>query len=207
MSGKLKIALPIIVEGRYDAIKLKSIADANIITTDGFGIFNAAEKRALLRRLAETGPVIVLTDPDGAGLLSRSQSSGILPPDRVIHLYVPEREGKEKRKKAPSKSGLVGVEGSDADLLRELLAPYADDASGSGSERASVTKSDLYADGLSGADGSAEKRAALARELGLPSNMSANALVAAINMICTPGEYRVAVDKINHQGENDVKEG
>ncbi|MBQ7161178.1 MAG: toprim domain-containing protein, partial [Clostridia bacterium] len=89
MKDKLKISLPIIVEGRYDKIKIESVAEARVLTTDGFGIFNAAEKRALFRRLAEKGPVILLTDPDGAGRLIRSHLRGVLPPDRIIDLYVP----------------------------------------------------------------------------------------------------------------------
>lgn len=200
MKDKLKISLPIIVEGRYDKIKIESIAEARVLTTDGFGIFNAAEKRALFRRLAEKGPVILLTDPDGAGRLIRSHLRGVLPPDRIIDLYVPEVKGKERRKKEPSGSGLLGVEGTDADRLRALLAPFADGGTVRAGER--ITKADLYADGLSGGKGSAEKRARLARILDLPAEMSANSLIAAINLICAPGDYRRAVETLNKEEEN-----
>ena len=51
--GKIKISLPIIVEGRYDKSTLSSIFDATVITTGGFSIFNSKEKQALIRKLAE----------------------------------------------------------------------------------------------------------------------------------------------------------
>ena len=194
---KIKINMPVICEGRYDKIKLQSILDARIVTTDGFAIFNAEEKRALLRKMAEKTPLLVLTDPDGAGRLIRSHLRGILPPDRVIHLYVPETPGKEKRKKAPSKEGLLGVEGIDADLLRGLFAPYADGAEARSESSANVTKSRFYEDGFSGSEGASERRAALARELSLPSSMSANALIEAINLTCTADDYLRAVAAIN----------
>ena len=198
MNGKLKISLPIIVEGRYDKIKVESVAEARVFTTDGFRIFNAAEKRALFRKMAEKSRIIVLTDPDGAGRMIRSHLRGILPKDRLIDLYVPETAGKEKRKDAPSKSGLLGVEGTDAAKLREILAPYEDGAGplpGAG-----LTKADLYADGLSGGKNSAVLRAALARALGLPAEMSASSLLEAINAVCTEEDYRRALETVKSAG-------
>ena len=194
MSEKLKISLPIVVEGRYDKIKVQSIADARVFTTDGFGIFNAAEKRALLMRLAEKSRIILLTDPDGAGRLIRSHLKGVLPADRVINLYVPETKGKEKRKKSPSKSGLVGVEGTDADTLRGILAPYADGADPV--PVAGITRADFYADGLTGKPGSVALRAELARALGLPAEMSSGALLEAVNIICTAEDYRREINRL-----------
>ena len=197
MNARPKIPYPVIVEGRYDKNKLQSLIDAQIITTDGFGIFNAAQKRALIRRLCGEGRVIVLTDSDGAGRLIRAHLRSVLPPDRVINLYVPRIEGKERRKKTPSRAGLLGVEGMDADLLRDLFAPYAADSAPE--NKASLTKADLYSDGLSGRPGSVARRAALARELGLPDDLPANALLEAVNMICTPDEYRRAINKIDKE--------
>ncbi len=202
MTEKLKLSLPVIVEGRYDKIKIESVAEARVFTTDGFGIFNASEKRALLRRMAEKTKIIILTDPDGAGRLIRSRLRGSLPADRVIDLYVPEVKGREKRKKVPSKAGLLGVEGTDAEKLREILAPYADGAEPC--RGAGVTKADFYADGLSGKRGAAGRRAELARTLGLPAEMSANALIAAVNLVCTPEDYRLAAARLNDKGtENE----
>ena len=201
MSGRLKIPYPVVVEGRYDKIKLQSIIDAHIVTTDGFGVFNSAQKRELLRKLCGGGRIIVLTDSDGAGLLIRSHLRSVLPQERVIHLYAPRVAGKERRKKSPSREGVLGVEGMDADLLRGLFAPWAD-GSAPPRDTAHLTKADFYADGLSGKSGSAAKRAALSAELGLPGNLSANALLEAIDMTCTEAEYRAALNKIDKVEEN-----
>ena len=116
---KLKITYPILVEGKYDKIKLDSIVDALVITSEGFGIFKSDEKRALLKRLAEKSPIIVLADSDSAGMLIRSCVKGMLPADRIINLYTPQIEGKEKRKEKPSKEGYVGGEGVGAEILRD----------------------------------------------------------------------------------------
>ena len=189
MSDKLKIDIPIAVEGKYDKIKLSSIIDGQIITTNGFGVFASEEKKMLIRRLAAPRGIIVLTDSDGAGLVIRNYFRSILPKDKLINLYTPQVEGKERRKKVPSKAGLLGVEGIEAETLRRLFAPYAGDLT----ERRpmkEVTKSDFFADGLSGGDGSAERRKRLCRLLELPDNMSANALLAAVNLLCGVEKYK-----------------
>ena len=207
MSEKLKIDLPIAVEGKYDKIKLASIVDANIITTGGFGIFSSDEKKLLIRRLAEPRGIIILTD--GAGLVIRNYFRSILPSDKLIHLYIPQISGREKRKRQPSKAGILGVEGIDAGMLRRLLEPFAvggdrdvDEASANtdsvnaDSTRREVTKTDFYSDRLSGSESSALRRAALCHLLGLPDNMSANALLAAVNMLCGYDGYRELVDRL-----------
>ena len=209
MSEKLKIDLPIAVEGKYDKIKLASIVDANIITTGGFGIFSSDEKKLLIRRLAEPRGIIILTDSDGAGLVIRNYFRSILPSDKLIHLYIPQISGREKRKRQPSKAGILGVEGIDAGMLRRLLEPFAvggdrdvDEASANtdsvnaDSTRREVTKTDFYSDRLSGSESSALRRAALCHLLGLPDNMSANALLAAVNLLCDYDTYRELVDRI-----------
>lgn len=190
---RLHIEYPIIVEGRYDKIKLSSLTDATVIATDGFGIFNAGEKRALLRRIAGEKKLIVLTDSDGAGLVIRNHLRGIIPADRLINVYVPPVRGKEKRKKSPSKEGLLGVEGVEAELLRKLLLPFSENGEAKPCGRA-VTKQYFYEDGLSGQTDSAAKRAALAKRLGLPANMSSNALLEAINLIYTYEQYKENVN-------------
>ena len=192
--NKIKISRPIIVEGKYDKIKLSSILDANIITTDGFGIFNSAEKVALIRALAAPSGVIVLTDSDGAGKVIRSKISSVLPQNAVTHLYIPQILGKEKRKSAPSKEGTLGVEGIDAEILRKIFEPFEDDLPQKRMGR--VSKQDFYEDGLSGGENSAEKRDALALQFGLPRGMSANALLAAINIISDEDGYESAVKKL-----------
>ena len=182
---KIKISLPVIVEGKYDKIKLDSILDARIITTGGFGIFNNAEKKALIRRLCQNG-VILLCDSDGAGKVIRSHIKSFLPPEKVINLYIPKVAGKEKRKKEGSKEGTLGVEGMDANLLRALFQKYADSSTAG---RTPITKRDFYLHGLSGGDNSAAKRDALAALYDLPSGMTANALLDALNIISSLEEF------------------
>lgn len=192
MSEKIKIRLPIIVEGRYDKSTLASIFDATVITTGGFGIFNSKEKRALIKKFAERGGVILLTDSDAGGRQIRSYLSGILPKEKIFHIYIPEVKGKESRKKQPSKSGLLGVEGMTRGVLESVLAPFVCNEAfrENNGELKKVTKLDFYKDGLSGSSDSQKKRRLLAARLGLPSNMSANSLIEAINIAYGYEEYR-----------------
>ena len=198
---KLKIALPIIVEGRYDKSALSGFVDATIITTGGFAIFNNREKQSLLRKIAENG-VILLTDSDGGGRQIRSFLNGILEKDKIYNLYIPKIEGKERRKRHPSASGTLGVEGMDRELLTRLLSPFAlsSDSSTADGKRI-ITKLDLYEDGLSGGADSSHKRARLCRELDLPDDMTAKALSEALNLLFDYDTYRSAVEKINSNQE------
>lgn len=182
---KLKIPYPIIVEGKYDRLRLLSVCEGQIYTTDGFGIFKKGERLALFRELGRRTPVIVLTDSDGAGKLIRSHLSSAIPKDRLIQLYIPKIKGKEKRKPEPSAEGTLGVEGMERELLRELLLPFE----GELSREDRITKSDMYADGLSGRDNSAQRRAELCRRLGLPEDMTANALLEALKILVSYEEY------------------
>ena len=180
--NKIKISRAVIVEGRYDKIKLDSIIDALIITTDGFGVFKSDEKRILLTRLAKEKGLIVLTDSDGAGLVIRNYMNSIIPKDQLTHLFIPKIYGKERRKTIASKEGTLGVEGMSADLLRDLFAPFQADADAV-IDSDPITKIDLFTDGFSGTDASKNRRIRLQKALGLPENISANALLQAINML------------------------
>lgn len=191
---KLHIAYPVIVEGKYDRLRLLSVIEGQILTTDGFGIFKNKEKAALLRALAAKTPLIVLTDPDGAGTLIRAHIGAAVPKDRIIPLYVPCIKGKEKRKKEPSAAGVLGVEGQERGVLYDLLAPFAADAPAPAG--AGLTKVDLFADGLTGSAGCAARRDALAARFGLPAGMTPNALLAALNVVATREEYRAAADQL-----------
>ena len=186
---KLKIDLPIIVEGKYDKIKILSIADACVIQTDGFGVFKNSERLALIRQLAKKSKIIVLTDSDGAGKVIRSHITSAIPKDRLIQLYTPQTEGKERRKHAPSAEGFLGVEGTDAKILRAILLPFAFGVSNDVSVRKEITKADMYACGLTGGSDSAKKRDELAVQLGMPKNMTPNALLLALNVILTRDEF------------------
>ena len=197
---KIKISYPIIVEGKYDRLRLLDVADAWILTTDGFGIFNQKEKRALLQALAAKTPVILLTDSDGAGKLIRSHLTGCLPRDRVIQLYIPKIPGKEKRKATLSAEGTLGVEGMEKALLTTLLSPYEDGAAPRPEN--TLCKADFYRDGLSGHPDCAERRNALAAQFRLPPDMTANALLAALRMIGTYEEYQKAVAALDEKKED-----
>ena len=165
-TGKLNIPYPVIVEGKYDRLRLISVINARIYTTDGFGVFSKSEKLTLLRALAEKTPVIVLTDSDGAGSLIRSHITSALPKEKLIQLYIPRIKGKEKRKAEPSKAGTLGVEGMERDLLYSIFEPFAVE-NGKGEDGTDayfrslenpLSKADFYRDGLSGREDSAAAR-------------------------------------------------
>lgn len=191
---KLQISYPVIVEGKYDRLRLLSVIDANIYTTEGFGIFKKKEKLALFRALAAATPVIVLTDPDGAGTQIRSFLTGVIPKERLIPLYVPQIKGKEPRKKEPSAAGFLGVEGQERERLYRLFLPFANGECPAPAQP--ITKADLYEDGLTGAANSAARRAALARRFDLPEDMTPNALLSALNIITDLPGYRAALAHI-----------
>ena len=196
MTERLKIPYPVIVEGKYDKLRLESVIEAQIIPTDGFGVFNKSEKTAMLRALSQKTPLILLTDSDGAGKLIRAHLTSSLPASRLIQLYVPRVHGKEKRKKEPSAEGVLGVEGMERELLYGLFLPYADAvAVEARMQENPLSKTDLYIDGLTGGEGSREKRDALAISLGLPAGMTPNALLAALRILCSYEEYCIAVGR------------
>ena len=187
----LKIREAIVVEGRYDKITLTPLVDTAIFTTDGFGIFKNKGKLALLRRVAEQRGLIVLTDADGAGLVIRNRLRGSIPAQYLKHAYIPDMPGKERRKKAPSREGTLGVEGMKPEVLEEALrraGAVCDDV-----PREYVTKADLAALGLSGGADSSARRKALQKKLALPENLSANALLDAVNSLYTREEFLAAV--------------
>ena len=198
---KLKIAYPIIVEGKYDKLRLLTICEGLIIKTDGFGVFKAQEKSALIRALAKKSPIIVLTDSDGGGRVIRSHISALVPKDKLIQLYIPKIEGKEKRKSEPSKEGTLGVEGMEAELLYELLKPFSNLESIEAAQKMDeigknpLSKVDFFIDGLTGAENSAKKRDELAEKFALPSKMTPNALLEALKVISTYEEYLSAVGR------------
>lgn len=187
----LKIREAIVVEGRYDKNTLRQIVDAPILETSGFGIFNDREQLALLRVIAETRGLIVLTDSDGAGFVIRRYLRGAIDPALVKHAYIPDVEGKERRKAARSKEGKLGVEGMRPEVLIEALRRAGATLEGETPRRTAgaITKADLYAAGLSGGAGSAEKRKALLRALNLPERMSANAMLEALNALMSRSEF------------------
>ena len=195
-NAKPRIKYPIVVEGKYDRQKVLSAVDADCLSTDGFGIFNNSELCATLCVLSSSGPIIVLTDSDSAGALIRKRISQAVRPDSIINLYTPQIKGKEKRKKAPSKEGFLGVEGVDVKTIREILLPFASDAE---IKRNSITKATMYLDGLTGCENSSDMRDRVAAHFSLPKGMTPNALLCALSYIATDEEYRVAVERANSE--------
>ena len=183
---KKKIALPIVVEGRYDKTTLASMFDCTVISVGGFGVFNSKEKQALLKKLCADG-AIILTDSDGGGVQIRSFLSGILPKDKIYHAYIPKLEGKERRKTKAGKAGLLGVEGMSRETLERVLAPFIEDGGRveflEKKDAKMLTKVDFFEHGLTGADGSADRRDRLSDLAGLPRGMTPNALLEAMNLL------------------------
>ncbi len=188
----------VVVEGKYDAIRLRSVVEATVVETDGFGIFRQPEKMELIRRLALAQGLIVLTDSDSAGFVIRDRISGALPKERVKHAYIPEITGKERRKNKPSKEGLLGVEGVDGEtVLAALWRAGATPLDGTVERPVPyLTKARLYEDGLSGREDSAWLRTALLKTLSLPTRISANRLIEVLNVLLTEEQYREVLCEI-----------
>lgn len=182
----LKIKEAIVVEGRYDKNTLAQLVDGVILETGGFGIYKDQATLALLRRLAEKQGLIVLTDSDGAGFQIRNYLKSALPPDQVKHAYIPDRPGKERRKRQPGKEGKLGVEGMSQPVLEQVLRQAGATILGETprqARRASLTKADLYACGLAGGTGSREKRQRLLKKLDLPAHLTPNAMLPILSAL------------------------
>lgn len=187
----------IIVEGKYDKIKLSSFIDGLIVETNGFQIFKDKEQMALLRRLADTRGLLVLTDSDSAGFLIRHYLTGSISPDKIKHAYIPDILGKEKRKEKPSKEGKLGVEGVPAKAILEALRRAgvgADQEQGPAGRK--ITKTDLYLAGISGGPNSMQKRQALLRKLNLPEHLSTNSLPEILSTLLNYEDFTKLVSKL-----------
>ena len=189
---KQKLRQAIVVEGKYDQNTLRQLVDTAIFTTNGFTGMKDPALLRLLQKAAQTTGLVILTDSDGAGFLIRNTLKSALPETGVLHAYIPDLPGKEKRKAAPGKEGLLGVEGMTPEILLKALrnagAEFAD-GSTPPPAREPITKQDLFALGLSGGPESAKKRAALLKALSLPAHMSANALLQALNVLFSREEF------------------
>lgn len=191
----IKIKEAVIVEGRYDKIRLSSLIDGLIITTDGFGIFKNREKIQMLRKLAETRGLLVITDSDSAGFVIRNHLKSCIPPEYIKHAYIPDIFGKERRKISYSKEGKIGVEGMTTQVLVEALQKAGVVCDSTKPEHTDknecrkITRQDFFRAGLSGAANSSALRAKLLKELGLPSRMTTNALLGVINDYMTLEQF------------------
>ena len=182
----------IVVEGRYDKNALRQVVEATVVETGGFGVFNDRERLALLRRLAAERGLILLTDSDGAGFVIRNFLKGAVPKNQLKQAYIPDVHGKERRKAAPGKEGKLGVEGMPPQVLLAALERAGatfEDGEAAAEQGEPITKADLYALGLTGGRDSQRRRRALLKQLGLPERMTTNALLEALNILCTREEF------------------
>ena len=192
----IKLTKPIIVEGKYDIIKLSNLIDGLIIKTDGFGIFKDKEKQKLIRRLAGETGIIVLTDSDSAGFLIRNFLTSSLPADKITHVYIPDVFGKEKRKTEAGKEGKLGVEGMTEEILLEAFRKAGVVSETTTEKRQLITNVDLFEYGFSGRPNSQEKRKLLLKKLSLPERLSTSSLVKILNTFVTYDDFITIAEEI-----------
>ena len=188
----------IIVEGRYDRIKLKAVVDTPIIETGGFRVFKDKEKQKLIRKIAESRGILILTDSDSGGFVIRNFLKGIVPESKIKHAYIPQLKGKEKRKAKASKEGLLGVEGVSEEVILKALktsgATVLNDSSDA--REPEIEKIHLYELGLTGKENSAVLREKLLKKLELPTYLTTNAMLSALNCLCSLEELKNIVSSI-----------
>lgn len=194
----LKIKEAIIVEGRYDKIKLKNLVDTTIIETNGFRVFSDKEKQTLIRKIAQTRGILVFTDSDSAGFVIRNFLRGAVDKSKIKHCYIPQINGKEKRKAHGSKEGFLGVEGVSDEVIIDAIRKSGATIIGEESQAQSgeITKSDLYRLGLTGRENSEKLRKALLKNLGIPSYLTTNAMLSAINCLYSLDELKNIVNEL-----------
>lgn len=192
----LKIKQAIIVEGKYDKIRLSNIVDAVIIPTNGFQLYKDKDTAELIKMLAKKTGIIILTDSDSAGFQIRSRLRNITRGGEVINVYIPDIFGKERRKSSPSAEGKLGVEGVDDEIILEAFRRAGVFAEERTVPKDPITKADLMELGLVGGDNSSEKRAKLQRNLGLPERLSANMLLEVLNVTYSREEFFAKLEKL-----------
>ena len=190
MSGPERIhtGRVLVVEGKYDAARLARLTDAMILLTDGFAIFSDKKRQRLLKELAVKNGLILLTDSDKAGFQIRTYITNLVGAEHVVQAYVPALPGKERRKAAPGKEGLLGVEGVPDELVRQSLLDALGPEAGQTAPPAAgrpITYSDLYDWGLSGTAGAAERKYRLLAALGLPPRLSKKEMLEVFNRLYT----------------------
>ena len=178
----------IVVEGKYDKIKLSSMVDGVIICTGGFRVYKDKEMQAMLRALAKKQGLAVLTDSDTAGFKIRGFLRSICGKENIVDVYIPDLYGKEKRKDHPSKEGKLGVEGVPEEVLQKAFADAGIGAELVLQKKDPITKMDLFELGLSGKAESALRRKQLMKHLTLPEHLTTNALVTVLDALMSREE-------------------
>lgn len=194
----IKIEQAVIVEGKYDKIKLSSIIDAVIITTNGFNIFKDTEKLQLIKYYAEKTGIIIMTDSDRAGFLIRNYIKGAVKNGKIYNVYIPDIIGKEKRKVKPSAEGKLGVEGIEGKIILDAFKK-AGITSYSAEHRVRLTKTDMFDLGLSGGKNSSEKRKELLKYLKLPNLLSPNSMLEILNTMMDRKELEKILCKMKEK--------
>lgn len=179
----------VVVEGKYDKIKLVNFLDAEIVTTDGFRIFKNRDKMAMLRKMAEKRGIVILTDSDSAGFVIRNHLCGSIDNNLITNVFIPEIKGKERRKTEPSKQGLLGVEGVTEEVILNALQKAGVGIDGKMEKSQKITKADLYELGFSGREDSKQKREQLLKKLDLPTGMSPSQMLTALNSLYDREEF------------------
>lgn len=178
----------IVVEGKYDKIKLSSMVDGVIICTGGFRVYKDKGMQAMLRALAKKQGLAVLTDSDTAGFKIRGFLRSICGKENIVDVYIPDLYGKEKRKDHPSKEGKLGVEGVPEEVLQKAFADAGIGAELVLQKKDPITKMDLFELGLSGRAESALRRKQLMKHLTLPEHLTTNALVTVLDALMSREE-------------------
>ena len=200
----IRLDSAVVVEGRYDKIKLSGILDCLIVTTEGFSIFKDEEKKTFLKKLAEERGLVILTDSDSAGFMIRNYVENLVGKDKVRHVYLPDVFGKEKRKTLPGKEGKLGVEGMDETVILGALESAGILSAERAESGRDVTTADLFALGLSGGENSRAGMSRLLERLDLPQRLNKNSLLRYINSTMTYEEFMDIAGSLGY-GENKRK--
>lgn len=173
-----KIEEVIVVEGRDDTQAIKRAVRAVTIETHGFGISKSTWEK--IDHAYKDFGIIVFTDPDHAGEEIRRKILARFPDAKQAFLSrerATEKksvraaankniaEGEEKRDKNPD----IGVENASPEDIREALEKASARVAGGGGEKSKEVffMKDLEDAGLTGGEGSKERREKLGDILGI----------------------------------------
>lgn len=187
----LDLVHPIVVEGKYDKIRLSSFVTSPVIILGGFSAFNNKEKLAELKTFGKNG-LIILTDSDKAGVFIRGKLKGLLGDIKLINVYTPVIRGSDSRRNHVVKDGVLGVESVECGILYKLLLPFVRD----NTKIPFLTKNGAYDDGICGKASSSILRKELCRAFGLPETISANMLIEYVNTFVDEADYRQTLQNI-----------
>lgn len=109
----MKIKEIIVVEGRNDSHKIKSVVKADTIETNGSAI--SRETLNIIRHANEKRGVIIFTDPDYPGMRIRNIINESVPGCK--HAFLTVDEAKSNRKKDKS----VGIEHAKPEAIKKAL--------------------------------------------------------------------------------------